>query len=156
MNPSTFFIPLVAHTGILLNATTLNLITQDGHWEIYLPSLNIHVWGVVILLVGLVCLLPLTFLFLKNLWFQVYSVEVFPIAITRPKQKPFFNFVLVLFPLFILDICFILSYTLFYWKLNTIFQRKFAATSVIKSYLKIWELCLYADCNHFYILWTSK
>ena len=69
------------------NATTLNIIRQDDHWEIDLPSLNIHVWQAVILLFRLLCLLPLSLLFLKNLWFQVYSVDVFPIVMTRPKHK---------------------------------------------------------------------
>ena len=65
-------------SDILVYTTTLNILQQDDHWEIYLPSLNIHVWGVVVSFFGLPCLLALTLLFLKNLWFQVYSVDVFP------------------------------------------------------------------------------
>ena len=36
------------------------------------------------------------------------------------------------------------------------FLRKFAVTSVVKIYPKMWELCMYPDYDHFYIPLTSK
>ena len=39
--------------------------------------------------------------------------------------------------------------------LSTQMQRKFAVTSVIKVYPKMWELCMHPDYDHFIPL-TSK
>ena len=127
-------------SDILVYTTTLNILKQDDHWEIYLRSLNIHVWGVVISLFGLLCFLPPPLLFLKNSWFQVYSVDVFPIVMTRPRRETPF---VTLFCFCFLYVCF--WHVLFYFILSIktsmqFFQRKFSVTSVIKFYPKIWEL----------------
>ena len=36
------------------------------------------------------------------------------------------------------------------------FQRKFAVTSVIRIYSKMWESCMHPDYGHLYIPLTSK
>ena len=52
-------------------------------------------------------------------------------------------------------LCFILDIYFSRKKIGTN-QRKFAVTSVIKIYSKMWELCMHRDYDHWYILLTSK
>ena len=118
VNPSTSFIALVDpvfwHTGILLSATTLNILRKVNHWEIYLTTVSIPIWRVVISLFGLLCLLPLTLLFLNYLSFKfslIFSSWCFCHCNDKPwAENPFCNFVLLLFPL-----CLFWAYVLFHF-----------------------------------------
>ena len=95
VNPSTCFIPLVdpvLHTDILVYTATLNILKQDDYCEIYLPSLNINVWGVVIsLLVSFTCFHWLCF-FWKICDFK-FTQLMFSHSNDKnyAKKKPFVN-----------------------------------------------------------------
>ena len=105
----------IQSSDILVYTTTLNILKQDDYCEIYLPSLNINVWGAVVsLLVSFTCFHWLCFFWkicdfkFTQLMFSHSNDKTYP-------KKTFCKFVLILFPL-----CLFWTYVLFYFILYSI------------------------------------
>ena len=133
LNPSTFFIPLVApvfwHSGIYNNPHypqtrwSLGDISSKSQYSCMRGS-DITLWFAL--------LASTDFAFSEKFVISSLLSWCFaPLPWQDPsKKKPFVTM--------------------------QFFQRKFAVTSLIKFYPKMWELWVHPDYNHFYILWTSK